>query len=532
MVNRKFTESEVRAYTKNRHEDKVLKKQLEKLNAECGNYHDLAAKQRTILLAENTNICMTSGESPIPNECVNNVDYDLSKRFKRPWAYSVMETTYNAKYRESVLPLPKPTHKRWRSKSEAGIHTGISKQEFTNRTSSLDYSRTAAAIQRSKSCLSAIKLETQSDTARAPSVYEENTLDLDLKESKMLNVNSSHTIASKRTFSDTNLDLTEGRYPVIVTTENGIETNENMQSTVDTFQRPYAKRREEEYIKLENFKLEELYTLEKKHDLFMPKVISLPKVYEIEMESKKRTMKDLLRRSRVDFNLPVTTAGHIELHDGQIKNDENKADVDVDANIVNNTTDQSVVLTDNKEYNVSVINTNISEETQKEKLMKDRPKTVMSVRESSKAILQKRRMSEQSVSVEIRNNLLSNPAESDREEQCVDIFYKGKRIRNYIKPQERYRLDPVIARRRQMKMDRLAKESVTYLSRVNHENTRVDIAFPRAARARILNQLVKENNSKRNKTPCNLDSVLLKLRVEEFMKSISNYISKQKEETF
>jgi len=89
--------------------------------------------------------------------------------------------------------------------------------------------------------------------------------------------------------------------------------------------------------------------------------------------------------------------------------------------------------------------------------------------------------------------------------------------------------------RRQQKMDHLAKESITYLKRVNHENINVDIAFPRSARRRILTRLVKENNSKKSRKVCDDSTVEMRRKIDYFMESVSEYIRKQKlerEQTF
>jgi hypothetical protein len=108
-----------------------------------------------------------------------------------------------------------------------------------------------------------------------------------------------------------------------------------------------------------------------------------------------------------------------------------------------------------------------------------------------------------------------------------EVTYRGRKLKNYIKPEERYKLDPLVMKRRQSKMDKLAKESVSFLKRVNHENIKVEIAFPRSARKRIMTKLVKENNSGKCKTVTDNSGPIIQRKIEEFMHSISDYIHQQ-----
>ena len=533
MVNRKFTESEVRAYTRNRHEEKVLRRRLEKLHDEHGIYHDMAAKQRTILLNENKDICMTSGESPIPNEeHVKNFAFDIGKRFTRPWAYSSMETTHNVKYKEAVIPLPKSKHKESRSRSEATI--GYPGQDILSRKSSLGYFR-APTLQRTKSCLPRITFEPQvADTGdNEPSETETKVLELHVKHGNTLSIDNNHNTSNKRTLSDTNLNLLDGRYPMIVAQGSEAESSNNVHSTVDNKLKSPVDSSLDDNLRIRNDEVEELLNLEKKHDLMMPKVIILPRVYEIEMGSNK-FLNQRRAASRVGFNIPINTndTGDTSKHVYQtstnnMENDYGKVHVGE-----NNMTSKSAISASHKEQtntDHNIANITASERRGESSDKSVRSKSAISEPANISETLEGRRTSVQSYS-ESGDVSLDKCNEVGPQGKSLGVFHKGKRLRNYIRPQERYKLDPVVVRRRQLKMDRLAKESMTYLSRVNHENIRVDIAFPRAVRSRILDQLVRENNSKRSQTPFNPESVLLKRKIEEFMDGVSRYISRQREE--
>lgn len=523
MVNRKFSDSEVRAFTKNRFEDKLLRRKLQRIHDECGFYHDKTAKQRTMLQAESEDTGLTSGDSPVPNiERKFNSEFDISKRFNRLWAYSAMETTYNVKYKEAVIPLPKPKCKTWRSQSEAALtinQTGV-RGNMSGRKSSFGEFRPQPVLQRSKSCVIRKRSNTQSEC----SVDQKNPVFTEEKfeEDKQLSSTERNDVRLKDCVSEMNSvcgDIRECRYPIIMSLDNKVDVQDNTGDTADKFERQPA---DSERLTFES-KLEELYSLEKRHDLFMPRVITLPKVYKIDMETRKDTSKkSLIRsRSRVSFSLPTSEeqSKEAEPHAGD------------KSSKYNNSLNGEILITDKKDLPAlpgdTAVVVNKFEIQSNERLRNGQFKDEQSADINSKEVLGKwhtnqRSLSEGTISVPVRKNWLN-----DKPEQCRDIYFKGKLLKNYIKPEERYKLDPVIVRRRQLKMDRLANESVTYLARVNHENIRVEIAFPRAARSRMLQKLVKDNNSNKKQKPYDAGAEMLKTKVDAFLKSISNYISKQ-----
>lgn len=526
MVNRKFSDSEIRAFTKNRHEEKVLKTKLQKLNDEFGFYHEFSAKQRTLLLTENKNTCRTSGDSTvsqIPSLVQNK--FDISKRFRRPWAYSVMETTHNVKYKEAVIPLPKPKYRRVRSKSEAALHVGSG--GLRGRNTELPPGN-FSSLQRSKSCIS--RIITGSDSNRFDRIAD--TTPLPNEEHEKLNPllqrekgDPCQTGRSQNSFFVTKTSLQEESYPVIIDTKQFETSADKICALVDDIPSNIQPCIEDSF-KLERFQLNELFDVEKRHDLMMPKVIILPRVYETENST---DFQRRVRRSRSRVNFGVSDSPgikEIEAPENFSKREKMKQDSSFLTKTENDSEGDCHVTNENHKT--------ISKEMGEKVLdSQDGGNSGNDLLESSpcKSRLQKRYYSQRSLSAGaliIPSNRRPEEADSN---QSRDVFYKGRRLKNYIKPEERYKLDPLIVRRRQMKMDRLAKESVTYLARINHENLSVEIAFPRAARSRILQQLIKENNSCKNQLPLNPDAELLKIKTEEFLTSISKYIARQKEET-
>ena len=517
MVNRKFSDSEIRAFTKNRHEEKELKTRLQKLNVECGTYHDFTANQRKLLQAENTDICRTSGNSPITvnQRATRSAEFDISKRFRRPWVYSAMETTYNAKYREAEIPLPKRKVKH-RSKSAATCTL----RDFVSKSSSGIIVR-SPILQRSKSCIS--KIKSTDNTSESTLLVNPTTTENNCDDINRLNPGDEKGFVHKKVASENSFPLGskssyEMSYPLILSGDSNTVNMDKNKSGL--FEDPLSFLQLEKDKKLENFQLSELYNLEKRHDLSMPKLITLPKVYEIEIEASKGAFQRMMHRSRSRVSFSVPTSGvedqqgmdyrthptNVNSDTGDRNEDEN---ITVDRSGTSDTYDPEVVAVQNNSANSKCDGQPTESET-------------------SKSIFRKRNTIRRTLSTGAVN-IPPKLSQDMQECRCEDVLYKGRKLRNYIRPEERYKLDPVIVRRGQLKMDRLAKESSTYLGRINHENISVDIAFPRTVRNRILQQLIDDNNSGKSQILCNPEEELLKTKVGQFLESISQYISKQQE---
>jgi len=223
-------------------------------------------------------------------------------------------------------------------------------------------------------------------------------------------------------------------------------------------------------------------------------VISLPPVYKIDSQSyqdAERARTISRSKSRVSFSSNLASAS-----DGHGSN-----------NMSNARADRSPVDMSKSETNQTDTDNHVSDNVGCEN---EKPRNTYS-RERSKTGL----------------TLPAEVFEDERIRQYTEVVYKGRVLKNYIHPQDRYKLDPIVVKRRQNKMDRLAKESVSFLKRVNHENINVEIAFPRSARRRVLNQLVEENNAGKSYKVNDEDELQIRERMEYFMDSIGEYIRQQ-----
>ena len=486
-MSRKFSDSEIRAYTKNRHEEKMLRSKLGKLKMDISSFHDTTVKQRQGLVAECKDIRMTSGGSPVPKHVLMDTDFDISKRVQRPWAYSVMETTYNAVYRDAVIPLPK--QKRGRPKSM------FSQRGFTPRSlvSSMETKSMFEQSLKGSTPNKLISIASASDSVLRVSDDGATHMNRQLS-SQSAKVDTTVTAGSRNVNGDVEhsksvphivVDLTETALE-----HNAIETHE-IPDDGDTSLRNARERSRLSFALNEDD--EDLPTY---RSIGAP--ISLPPMYKIDSQSyqdaeRARTLQR--SRSRVSFSSnPISITEVPNAGTDKVK----KVSPEVPANVETHESGKS------NEYD------HVPEQSlRSDRTNSDRNHAMMSLDLES--------------------------FDESRERKLKEVVFKGKYLKNYIHPEDRYKLDPLIMKRRQNKMDKLAKESVSFLKRVNHENINVEIAFPRSARKRILLKLVEENNSVKGRRVNDENGPLIQKKVDYFMNSISDYIRQQqfeREQTF
>ena len=488
-MSRKFSDSEIRAYSKNRYEEKLLRQRLDKLKESAGVFHDATAKQRQDLVVECKDIRMTTGGSQPPDGFVLDTTFDISKRVSRPWAYSVMETTYNAAYRDAVIPLPKRSRNGTRSRS--GTSRGLLSRSSmcSNRIrSSKSYSPSIKSAQttRSENILHGPPPNNMNRSVSYPEINNFKTKNHSIvmringnenpnqtEEANTVNKDTASTITcddhSSKNFKDEmdgDTKTTNGNHLHVTETVTDIDTGDSVS-----------------YKPLEERNVD-------------TRIITLPPMYKIDSKAYQDAERErAINRSRSRVSFSSFVGIHETKDDYRPKSkssDTKRPPSDIRTSEHENKHEKSDSEKENKLLEESVADNNSNDKTTKTVHTID-PETLLD----------------------------ANVRKSE------EVVYRGKRIRNYIKPEERYKLDPLVMKRRQNKMDKLAKESVSFLKRVNHENIRVEIAFPRSARKRILTKLVNENNSGRSKTVIDSNEPVIRRKIEYFMSSMSEYIHQQ-----
>ena len=529
MVNRKFSYSEIRAFNKNQYEGRGLQLKLQKLKAECGIYHDVTAKQRSLLQAEKNAICRNSGNSPIHETYrqAQNPQFDISKRIQRPWVYSAMETTYNAKYKEVDIPLPNTKINRWRSKSAATQRTGnVTLREEMLLGHASTQRTPSASLRRSKSCMPKVTFNDSTlEVHQIPANRSEHECSTQNRENGL-------SVIHESAFSDDEtpnkqIISYENTYPLIVRdTNDTYKMNTNINGIV---QESFSIRQTEQETEnnFQSSQLHELYNLEKRHDLIMPKLITLPKIYEIEAEASKGAYKRMLQRSiaRVSFDLPVSKSVDDQPIDTEYLRHSAKDSIDDRNKNTNKTASTSNALHQPE----NEVDTDLRQIEKLPKYSKELPDDQSETCQLEKVFENCSPQNQNAIrrSVSMVTGYPSTLVKVAKFSKTEDVLFKGKWIRGYIRPEERYKIDPVILRRKQLNMDNLAKQSDTYLGRINHENMSVDIAFPRTVRNRILQELIDANSSGKSNKPLNPDVEVLATKVEQFLQSVSQYVDNQ-----
>lgn len=99
------------------------------------------------------------------------------------------------------------------------------------------------------------------------------------------------------------------------------------------------------------------------------------------------------------------------------------------------------------------------------------------------------------------------------------IVFRGKKIHDYVKPQDRYKHDPFKMKRREKLFKKLSKDT-TLVNDDRNSNLKFNLTFSKASRKRILNQLVKKNSSSVNQVKINAWDETLPNRIQDFFVSI------------
>lgn len=107
------------------------------------------------------------------------------------------------------------------------------------------------------------------------------------------------------------------------------------------------------------------------------------------------------------------------------------------------------------------------------------------------------------------------------------LWFRGKKLHNYVKPQDRYKHDPFKMKKREKLMKKLATETPVFAEDQREQILNVDLTFSKATRARLLKQLVEENSSKRQGSSTNGYEQTLNSKIEHFMKSIEDFCDKK-----
>ncbi|KAL8579497.1 hypothetical protein ACOMHN_025450 [Nucella lapillus] len=103
--------------------------------------------------------------------------------------------------------------------------------------------------------------------------------------------------------------------------------------------------------------------------------------------------------------------------------------------------------------------------------------------------------------------------------------FNGYRIRNYVRPQHRYRMDPFLSNRREKSLLRLSIEYPVYLNGYRGD-FKSQMLFPKTCRQKVLQELVQRNHRPPPVQGVGVVPPELRAKIDDFFKTIEDYCPK------
>lgn len=542
-MGRRFTESEVLAMTRNRREDKALKERLHRLSEERGLYHDNLKKEKTKISQFCIESQRTSGNSPCPDcqvacEKSDHVTPREMQRHNKPWSVTPSESTFNVLFQQNNFATPES--RKFRRRSSSLRKSSESRTEETECTS-------------------------VSTTGNSEYSTQQNGQEGSLNISDESRVLSSTPVSNKVLISDDvagdcgqySYSFTDrsnkGKTLRISSTKSG-KTDRNM-NVSSPFQ---------ETIQAESFdnKSKTTDTTKKQNCQNLKKELG-QLVHDCDAKTnddEKETQK------RFDIDNVLEETGD-KLKSERVKDKSCEPEID-------KASKEKALFLDQPPLPVleEVPNEEADEKSEQEYMM------VYTIRNDEQNT--ENRMQENGALTHIGGSsntfLRSQSSSGDRQIQIVDValendgsaaitlshvekqrphtvaggelitedselksqpdvdhrnfmWFKGKKLHDYVKPQDRYKHDPFKMKKREKLMKKLATETPVFAEDQREQILNVEMTFSKATRARLLKQLVEENSTKRQTSSRNSYEQSLNSKIGQFMKSIEDFCTKQRQ---
>ncbi|KAK3598482.1 hypothetical protein CHS0354_039573 [Potamilus streckersoni] len=504
-MSKRFTESEMLAYTKNRHEEKALQTRIRQLTDQLEEVQDNSKREKNDMMDHFRNFVKTSGSCPQPYFVIENGQHETLyqnffiniRRMKQPWAYSINNDTFNAVYRDALLTEGTGQRLR-RSKSVTSQRTSSEGRSLcsVSQTSA----RFSTGLRRAKTDSELVRLV---DTRRRGNrvICEKKKIDecTELKnlkiEQSQLSINGDSCVTTRK------IDL-QDRQPV---DSEVFQLNLDEKSNLKSAQ-SRERKLSSNLPPLPETIGEDSSQVGKPRFVSTKSKLSFPRETDLKEGKANNTIikKDFANQmSRQEVNLREKTPVSIEINGLiEIKSISQEMDLPKTSEIKEEKAHHSTSLKAPSLKNEQRIHTDLS--------VKERPLEVLSEPQLRPHTV---------ATMEALDPAQLNGIEGIDSKGCV--LYKGRILKNYIRPQHRYKLDPRLMRRKQVSMETLAKLSHTFVRGINHANKHLEIAFPRPARQRLLVELVKKNNAGKGLIASDPNSALLQTKIKAFMNSIT-----------
>ncbi|KAL3882039.1 hypothetical protein ACJMK2_028419 [Sinanodonta woodiana] len=498
-MSKRFTESEMLAYTKNRHEEKALQTRIRQLTDQLEEVQENSKKEKNDTMDHFRNFVKTSGSCPRPYFVIENGQHETMyqnffaniRRMKQPWAYSIKDDTFNAVYRDALLTEGTGQRLR-RSKSVTSQRTSLEGKSLCS-VSQIS-ARFSTGLRRVKTDSELVRLA-ESRTGRD---REQNKTDECAKfknpklEPKQLSINGDSGITS------CNVDFQDRQSVHSEVFQLNLDEKGSLKSA-----HPRERKLSSNLSPLPETFGEDSNQIENPRFVATKSKLSFPRETDLKVNNNIATKDFPNQKSKSEINIREKTPISVEIKG----------------------------LNDTK-VTQQLMNSPKASETKKEKEHRDPSPKAPSLENEDKIYSDssvKERPLEGLSEPQLRPHTVAtmealdpgqlNGIEEIYSKDCVS--YKGRILKNYIRPQHRYKLDPRLMKRKQVSMETLAKLSHTYVRGINHANKHLEIAFPRPARQRLLEELVKKNNAGKGRIAYDPNSAFLQTRIKAFMNSIT-----------
>lgn len=542
-MGRRFTESEVLAMTRNRREDKALKERLHRLSEERGLYHDNLKKEKTKISQFCIESQRTSGNSPCPDcqvacEKSDHVTPREMQRHNKPWSVTPSESTFNVLFQQNNFATPES--RKFRRRSSALRKSSESRTEETECTSVSTTGNSEYSTQQNGQ-EGSLNISDESRVLSSTPVSNKVLISDDVAEdcgqysySFTDRSNKGKTLRISSTKSgkpDRNMNVSS---PFQETIQAG--SFDNKSKTTDTTKKQNGQNLKKELGQLVHGCDAKTNDDEKETQ----KRFDIGNVLEeTEDKLKSECVKDKSCEPEIDKAFkekalfldqpPLPVLEEVPNEEADEKSEQEYMMVYTIRNDEQNTENRM-------QENGPLTHIGGSSNTflRSQSSSGDRQIQIVDValENDGSAAITLSHVEKQRPHTVAGGELITEDSEL-KSLPDVDhrnfMWFKGKKLHDYVKPQDRYKHDPFKMKKREKLMKKLATETPVFAEDQREQILNVEMTFSKATRARLLKQLVEENSTKRQTSSRNSYEQSLNSKIGQFMKSIEDFCTKQRQ---
>lgn len=542
-MGRRFTESEVLAMTRNRREDKALKERLHRLSEERGLYHDNLKKEKTKISQFCLESQRTSGNSPCPDcqvacEKSDHVTPREMQRHNKPWSVTPSESTFNVLFQQNNFAKPESRKFRRRSSSLRKSSESQTEETECNSVSTTGNSENSTQQNGQEGSLNisdenrilsstpvSNKVLISDDEAGDCGLYSNSSIDRS-NQGKSVRVRST-----KSDKPDRKMNVSSPFQETIQA-----ESFDKNSRTTDTKKKQNGQNLKKELGQLvhscDSTTNDDEKESQKHCDIGNVLEETGDKLKSEHVEDKScepEIDKAVKEKSRFLDHTPLPVLEEAPNEEGDEKSEQEYMMVYTIQNDEQNT--QNRMQENGAQTNIGGSSNKF---LRSQSSTGDRQIQIVDValETDGSAAITLSHVEKQRPHTVAGGELLIEDSEL-KSLPDVDhrdfMWFKGKKLHDYVKPQDRYKHDPFKMKKREKLMKKLATETPVFAEDQREQILNVEMTFSKATRSRLLKQLVEENSTKRQTSSRNGYEQSLNSKIDQFMKSIEDFCKKQRQ---